>query len=49
MKYYFIVNPHSKTGKGRLIWKKQLKPCLLAAREHWKVFYTDTADTVPRL
>lgn len=40
MKYYFIVNPHSKTSKGRFIWQKQLKPCLLAAREHWKVFYT---------
>ena len=40
MKYYFIVNPHSKTGKGRLIWQKQLRPFLESSRKHWKVFYT---------
>ncbi|HIQ99421.1 MAG TPA: diacylglycerol kinase family lipid kinase [Candidatus Scybalocola faecavium] len=40
MKYYFILNPHSQTGKGRLIWKNQLLPCLKASHSHWKVFYT---------
>ena len=40
MKYYFILNPNSQTGKGRLIWKKQLLPCLKASKSHWKAFYT---------
>lgn len=40
MKYYFILNPNSQTGKGRLIWKKQLQPCLKASKSHWKAFYT---------
>lgn len=40
MKYYFIVNPHSRTGKGGLIWQKQLKPYMTRSPKSWKVVYT---------
>ncbi|MBB5265849.1 YegS/Rv2252/BmrU family lipid kinase [Catenibacillus scindens] len=40
MKYYFILNPNARTGKGQKIWKDKLLPALRASRRPWKVFYT---------
>ena len=38
--YYFIVNPHSRTGLGKQIWTRQLQPLLEETNVRYKVFYT---------
>lgn len=38
--YYFIVNPHSRTGHGLKIWRTQLYPYLRSVPFSWKVFFT---------
>lgn len=38
--FYFIVNPHSRSGQGRRIWKKA-KEYLLKENVEYKVFFTE--------
>lgn len=37
--YYFIVNPHSRSGKGEKIWG-ELEPLLIEKKVDYKVFFT---------
>ena len=43
MKYYFIVNPHSRTDQGRRIWEQQLLPVLRSGKTDWEVLQTARA------
>ena len=39
MKYYFIVNPGSKTGKGKSLWD-ELESRIIASKIDYEVFFT---------
>ena len=37
--YHIIVNPASRSGRGRLIWKETIKPALIEADTLQGVFF----------
>lgn len=48
MKYTFIVNPKSRSGRGKMIWKL-IEPELKKQRISYEVFYTEYAEHAVRL
>lgn len=45
--YYFIVNPASRSGRGKSLWH-QLKPLLIRRNINYRVFFTTGADSARR-
>lgn len=44
--YYIIVNPASRTGKGKSIWANELEPAIKAKNVEYKVLYSTHAGHV---
>ena len=44
MKYYFIVNPGSRTGSGRSLWEK-LETRLTMSKTDYEVFFTEQGES----
>lgn len=47
--YHIIVNPASRSGRGRLIWKETIKPALLKRQVPYKAYFSKKAGDVVRL
>lgn len=45
--YHFIVNPASRSGRGRLLWH-ELKPLLIKNKVNYRVFFTTGSDSARR-
>ena len=47
--YHFIVNPASRSGRGKQIWKEYLQPVLDKKNIPYYVYYSEKAGDVTRL
>ncbi|MBD5479631.1 MAG: YegS/Rv2252/BmrU family lipid kinase [Lachnospiraceae bacterium] len=47
--YHIIVNPASRSGRGRLIWKETIKPALIERQIPYKAYFSKKAGDVARL
>ncbi|MDE6065100.1 MAG: acylglycerol kinase family protein, partial [Lachnospiraceae bacterium] len=47
--YHIIVNPASRSGRGRLIWKETIKPALIERQIPYKAYFSKKAGDVTRL
>ena len=48
MKYYFIVNPASRTGKGRNLWD-ELEGRLVSSKTDYEVFFTKKGESASKI
>ena len=44
--YHVIINPASRSGKGLIIWKKQIEPALLKERVSYKAYLSKKPEDV---
>ncbi len=44
--YHFIINPASRSGKGILIWKKEIEPVLLEKKVEYQSYISQKAGDV---
>lgn len=47
--YYIIINPASRSGRGRIIWRETVKPALVERRIPYKAYFSKKAGDVERL
>ena len=44
--YHIIINPASRSGKGKKIWKEQIKPALLRDNVSFRPYFSEKAGDV---
>lgn len=47
--YYFLINPYSRSGRGKRIWKEQIKPILQTRRIPYHAYFSKQAGDMTRL
>lgn len=47
--YHIIVNPASRSGRGRLIWRETIKPALIERQVPYRAYFSKKAGDVARL
>ena len=47
--YHIIINPASRSGKGRLIWKEQIEPALQRDSVPFQAYFSEKAGDVIKL